>query len=129
MQLTLSCYSVFNVLFVLLTYGEIRYKINFNHHKNVIFEILNLVLMLSSDGMNKFVFYSIESSCLKDRRYTGEHSIVLTKLSQSKKYRFEFLKAVYSKDSEQLFEYLESQILSSLKELSKRMNSKSKKMI
>lgn len=107
--------------------GKIRYKINFNHYKNVIFEILNLVLMLSSDGMNKFVFYSIEEGCLKDRRYTGEHSIVLTKLSRSKKYRLEFLKAVYSKDSEQLFEYLESQILISLKELSKRTNSKSKK--
>lgn len=36
--------------------GKTRYKINFNHYKNVIFEILNLVLMLSSDGMNKFVF-------------------------------------------------------------------------
>ena len=96
--------------------GKIRYKINFNHYKNVIFEILNLVLMLSSDGMNKFVFYSIDGSCLKERRYTGEDSIILTKLSQSKKYRLEFLKAVYSKDSEQFFEYLESQILSSLKE-------------
>ena len=96
--------------------GKIKYKINFNHYKNVIFEILNLVLMLSSDGMNKFVFYSIDGSCLKERRYTGEDSIILTKLSQSKKYRLEFLKAVYSKDSEQFFEYLESQILSSLKE-------------
>lgn len=53
---------------------------------------------------------------MKERRYTGEDSIILTKLSQSKKYRLEFLKAVYSKDSEQFFEYLESQILSSLKE-------------
>ena len=96
--------------------GKIRYKINFNHYKNVIFEILNLVLMLSSDGMNKFVFYSIDGGCLKERRYTGEDSIILTKLSQSKKYRLEFLKAVYSKDSEQFFEYLESQILSSLQE-------------
>ena len=96
--------------------GKIRYKINFNHYKNVIFEILNLVLMLSSDGMNKFVFYSIGETCLKERRYTGEGSIILTKLSQSKKYRLEFLKAVYSKDSEQFFKYLESHILSSLKE-------------
>ncbi len=96
--------------------GKIRYKINFNHYKNVIFEILNLVLMLSSDGMNKFVFYSIDGGCLKERRYTGEGSIILTKLSQSKKYRLEFLKAVYSKDSEQFFKYLESHILSSLKE-------------
>ena len=96
--------------------GKIRYKINFNHYKNVIFEILNLVLMLSSDGMNKFVFYSIDVGYLKDRRYTGEGSIILTKLSQSKKYRLEFLKAVYSKDSEQFFKYLESYILSSLQE-------------
>ena len=96
--------------------GKIRYKINFNHYKNVIFEILNLVLMLSSDGMNKFVFYSIDVGYLKERRYTGEGSIILTKLSQSKKYRLEFLKAVYSKDSEQFFKYLESYILSSLQE-------------
>ena len=96
--------------------GKIRYKINFNHYKNVIFEILNLVLMLSSDGMNKFVFYSIDVGYLKERRYTGEGSIILTKLSQSKKYRLEFLKAVYSKDSEQFFKYLESHILSSLQE-------------
>ena len=96
--------------------GKIRYKINFNHYKNVIFEILNLVLMLSSDGMNKFVFYSIDGGYLKERRYTGEGSIILTKLSQSKKYRLEFLKAVYSKDSEQFFKYLESHILSSLQE-------------
>lgn len=96
--------------------GKIRYKINFNHYKNVIFEILKLVLMLSSDGINKFVFYSIDGGCLKDRRYTGEDSIILTKLSQSKKYRLEFLKAVYSKESEHFFEYLECQILDSLKE-------------
>jgi hypothetical protein len=96
--------------------GKIRYKINFNHYKNVIFEILNLVLMLSSDGMNKFVFYSIGETCLKERRYTGEGSIILTQLSRSKKYRLEFLKAVYSKNSKHFFEYLESQILSSLKE-------------
>lgn len=95
--------------------GKIRYKINFNHYKNVIFEILNLVLMLSSDGMNKFVFYSIKDTCLRERRYMGEGSIILTRLSRSKKYRFEFLKAVYSKDSKQFFEYLENQILSSLK--------------
>lgn len=95
---------------------DIRNKNNFNIYKNIMFEIFKLVLMLPSDGMNKCIFYSIGETCLKERRYTGEDSIILTKLSQSKKYRLEFLKAVYSKDSEQFFEYLESQILSSLKE-------------
>lgn len=95
---------------------DIRNKINFNIYKNIMFEILKLILMLPSDGMNKCVFYSIGETCLKERRYTGEDSIVLTELSRSKKYRLEFLKAVYSKNSKHFFEYLESQILSSLKE-------------
>jgi hypothetical protein len=95
---------------------DVMDKINFNIYKNIMFEILKLVLMLPSDGMNKCVFYSIGGTCLKERRYTGEDSIVLTQLSRSKKYRLEFLKAVYSKDSKHFFEYLESQILSSLKE-------------
>lgn len=95
---------------------DIRNKINFNIYKNIMFEIFKLVLMLPSDGMNKCIFYSIGETCLKERRYTGEDSIVLTELSRSKKYRLEFLKAVYSKNSKHFFEYLESQILSSLKE-------------
>ena len=95
---------------------DIRNKNNFNIYKNIMFEIFKLVLMLPSDGMNKCVFYSIEETCLKERRYTGEDSIVLTELSRSKKYRLEFLKAVYYKNSKHFFEYLESQILSSLKE-------------
>lgn len=95
---------------------DIRNKNNFNIYKNIMFEIFKLVLMLPSDGMNKCIFYSIGETCLKDRRYTGEDSIVLTELSRSKKYRLEFLKAVYSKNSKHFFEYLESQILSSLKE-------------
>ena len=95
---------------------DIRNKINFNIYKNIMFEIFKLVLMLPSDGMNKCVFYSIGETCLKERRYTGEDSIVLTEPSRSKKYRLEFLKAVYSKNSKHFFEYLESQILSSLKE-------------
>lgn len=95
---------------------DIRNKNNFNIYKNIMFEILKLVLMLPSDGMNKCVFYSIGETCLKERRYTGEDSIVLTELSRSKKYRIEFLKAVYYKNSKHFFEYLESQILSSLKE-------------
>ena len=94
---------------------DIRNKINFNIYKNIMFEIFKLVLMLPSDGMNKCVFYSIGETCLKERRYTGEDSIVLTELSRSKKYRLEFLKAVYSKNSKHFFEYLENQILSSLK--------------
>jgi len=95
---------------------DIRNKNNFNIYKNIMFEIFKLVLMLPSDGMNKCVFYSIGETCLKERRYTGEDSIVLTELSRSKKYRLEFLKAVYYKNSKHFFEYLESQILSSLKE-------------
>lgn len=95
---------------------DIRNKNNFNIYKNIMFEIFKLVLMLPSDGMNKCIFYSIGETCLKERRYTGEDSIVLTQLSRSKKYRLEFLKAVYSKNSKHFFEYLESQILSSLKE-------------
>lgn len=95
---------------------DIRNKINFNIYKNIMFEIFKLILMLPSDGMNKCVFYSIGETCLKERRYTGEDSVVLTELSRSKKYRLEFLKAVYSKNSKHFFEYLESQILSSLKE-------------
>lgn len=95
---------------------DIRNKINFNIYKNIMFEIFKLVLMLPTDGMNKCVFYSIKETCLKERRYTGEDSIILTQLSRSKKYRLEFLKAVYSKNSKHFFEYLESQILSSLKE-------------
>ena len=95
---------------------DIRNKNNFNIYKNIMFEIFKLVLMLPSDGMNKCVFYSIGETCLKERRYTGEDSIVLTELSRSKKYRIEFLKAVYYKNSKHFFEYLESQILSSLKE-------------
>ena len=95
---------------------DIRNKNNFNIYKNIMFEIFKLVLMLPSDSMNKYVFYSIGETCLKERRYTGEDSIVLTELSRSQKYRLEFLKAVYSKNSKHFFEYLESQILSSLKE-------------
>ena len=95
---------------------DIRNKNNFNIYKNIMFEIFKLVLMLPNDGMNKCVFYSIGETCLKERRYTGEDSIVLTELSRSKKYRLEFLKAVYYKNSKHFFEYLESQILSSLKE-------------
>ena len=95
---------------------DIRNKNNFNIYKNIMFEIFKLVLMLPSDGINKCVFYSIGETCLKERRYTGEDSIVLTELSRSKKYRLEFLKAVYYKNSKHFFEYLESQILSSLKE-------------
>lgn len=95
---------------------DIRDKINFNIYKNIMFEIFKLILMLPSDGMNKCIFYSVGGTSLKDRKYTGEDSIVLTQLSRSKKYRLEFLKAVYSKDSKHFFEYLESQILSSLKE-------------
>lgn len=95
---------------------DIRNKNNFNIYKNIMFEIFKLVLMLPSEGMNKCVFYSIGETCLKERRYTGEDSIVLTELSRSKKYRLEFLKAVYYKNSKHFFEYLESQILSSLKE-------------
>lgn len=95
---------------------DIRNKNNFNIYKNIMFEIFKLVLMLPSDDMNKCVFYSIGETCLKERRYTGEDSIVLTELSRSKKYRLEFLKAVYYKNSKHFFEYLESQILSSLKE-------------
>lgn len=63
---------------------DIRNKNNFNIYKNIMFEIFKLVLMLPSDGMNKCVFYSIGETCLKERRYTGEDSIVLTELSRSK---------------------------------------------
>lgn len=82
---------------------DIRNKNNFNIYKNIMFEIFKLVLMLPSDGMNKCVFYSIGETCLKERRYTGEDSIVLTELSRSKKYRLEFLKAVYYKNSKHFF--------------------------
>lgn len=94
----------------------IKYDINYGKkHRNIMLEILELVLLWSSDGMNKSVYYSIDNNKFKTELSDTEDSILLTQLSNSDKYQIEFLKAVYSKDNKSLFEYLEARILSSLK--------------
>lgn len=93
----------------------LKYDINYQEHRNIMLEILELVLLWSSDGMNKSVYYSIDNNKFKTELSDTEDSILLTQLSNSDKYQIEFLKAVYSKDNKSLFEYLEARILSSLK--------------
>lgn len=93
----------------------IKYDINYGEHRNIMLEILELVLCWSSDGMNKSVYYSINNNKFKTELSDNEDSILLTQLSNSEKYQIEFLKAVYFKDNKNLFEYLEARILSSLK--------------
>lgn len=93
----------------------LKYDINYQEHRNIMLEILELVLLWSSDGMNKSVYYSINNNQFKTELSDDEDSILLTQLSNSEKYQIEFLKAVYSKNNKRFFEYLESRILSSLK--------------
>lgn len=93
----------------------LKYDINYHEHRNIMLEILELVLLWSSDGMNKSVYYSINNNQFKTELSDDEDSILLTQLSNSEKYQIEFLKAVYSKNNKRFFEYLESRILSSLK--------------
>lgn len=93
----------------------LKYDINYHEHRNIMLEILELVLLWSSDGMNKSVYYSINNNQFKTELSYDEDSILLTQLSNSEKYQIEFLKAVYSKNNKRFFEYLESRILSSLK--------------
>lgn len=93
----------------------LKYDINYQEHRNIMLEILELVLLWSSDGMNKSVYYSIDNNKFKTELSDTEDSILLTQLSNSDKYQIEFLKAVYSKDNKSIFEYLEARILSSLK--------------
>lgn len=93
----------------------LKYDINYHEHRNIMLEILELVLLWSSDGMNKSVYYSINNNQFKTELSNDEDSILLTQLSNSEKYQIEFLKAVYSKNNKRFFEYLESRILSSLK--------------
>ena len=93
----------------------LKYDINYHEHRNIMLEILELVLLWSSDGMNKSVYYSINNNQFKTELSDYEDSILLTQLSNSEKYQIEFLKAVYSKNNKRFFEYLESRILSSLK--------------
>ena len=94
----------------------IKYDINYGEkHRNIMLEILELVLLWSSDGMNTSVYYLIDNNKFKTELSDTEDSILLTQLSNSDKYKIEFLKAVYSKDNKSLFEYLEARILSSLK--------------
>lgn len=93
----------------------LKYDINYHEHRNIMLEILELVLLWSSDGMNKSVYYSINNNQFKTELSDDEDSILLTQLSNSEKYQIEFLKAVYSKNNKRFFEYLEARILSSLK--------------
>ena len=65
--------------------------------------------------MNKSLYYSINNNKLETELSGTEDLILLTNLSKSDKYKVEFLKAVYSKNEKELFDYLESRILTSLK--------------
>ena len=84
-------------------------------HRNIVLEILNLVLLWSSDGMNKSIYYSINNNKLETELSGTEDLILLTNLSKSEKYKLEFLKAVYNKNEKNFFDYLNSRILTSLK--------------
>ena len=92
--------------------NAIRYS---SDYREIAMEILNLVLLWSSDGMNKSIYYSINNNKFETELSGTEDLILLTNLSKSDKYKVEFLKAVYSKNDKDLFNYLESRILTSLK--------------
>jgi hypothetical protein len=92
--------------------NAIRYG---SDYREITLEILNLVLLWSSDGMNKSIYYSINNNKLETELSGTEDLILLTNLSKSEKYKLEFLEAVYSKNEKDFFNYLESRILTSLK--------------
>lgn len=55
-------------------------------HRNIALEILDLVLLWSSDGMNKSLYYSINNNKLETELSGTEDLILLTNLSKSDKY-------------------------------------------